>query len=137
MKFIFVLGVVAALVATTLYIGGDESGLKSLAQGAGPSLVAHWKLDEVTGTTAADSSPNGNDGILLNTDPATDWVPGKIAGALDFDGIDDHVVIANNPSLAITGTEITLAAWIFPRDGGASGGSRIISKRTDPGGSDV
>ena len=24
-------------------------------------------------------------------DPATDWVPGKVGGALDFDGVDDIV----------------------------------------------
>lgn len=47
------------------------------------------------------------------------------------------MVIANNPSLGIVGTEITLAAWINPRDGGARGGSRIISRRADAGGPDV
>ena len=57
--------------------------------------------------------------------------------ALDFDGIDDHVVIANMSSFHITGKAISLHAWLFPRDGGASGGSRMISKRTDAGGSDV
>ena len=57
--------------------------------------------------------------------------------ALDFNGSGDHVVIDNTSVLDITGTEITLAAWINPRDGGTSGGSRVISKRTDSGGSDV
>ena len=56
-------------------------------------LIGHWKLDESAGTTAADSSGNGNDGTLTNMDPATDWFPtgGQVNGALDFDGVDDRV----------------------------------------------
>ena len=34
--------------------------------------------------------------------------------ALDFDGIDDHVQIANNPNLVMTNT-LTLETWINPR----------------------
>ena len=47
----------------------------------GLDLVGHWKLDEDSGTTASDTSINGNEGTLTNMDPATDWVPGKIEGA--------------------------------------------------------
>ena len=36
----------------------------SVAQAADPSLVGWWKLDEGSGTTAADSSGHGNDGTL-------------------------------------------------------------------------
>ncbi|MGI9237413.1 MAG: FG-GAP-like repeat-containing protein, partial [Woeseiaceae bacterium] len=57
--------------------------------------------------------------------------------ALDFNGSSDHVVIDNTASLNITGTEISLVAWINPRDGGVNIGSRIISKRTNAGGSEV
>jgi len=90
---------VAALVVIVLSSGADNSVGISFAQSGDPTLVAHWTLDEVTGTTAADSSPSGIDGTLVNMDPAADWVPGNILGALDFDGIDDHVVIPYDPSL--------------------------------------
>jgi L-ascorbate metabolism protein UlaG (beta-lactamase superfamily)/N-acetylneuraminic acid mutarotase len=53
------------------------------------SLMAHWKLDETAGTTANDSA-DSKDGAL-NGNPI--WLPagGKIDGALQFDGADDHV----------------------------------------------
>jgi hypothetical protein len=50
-----------------------------------PSLIAHWALDETSGTVATDSAGT-NDGTLLG-DPA--WQPsgGKLGGALLFDGV--------------------------------------------------
>jgi len=47
-------------------------------------LVGHWKFDEVSGTTATDSSGNNNAGTLTN---GPTWTAGKIGGALSFDGI--------------------------------------------------
>jgi len=43
-------------------------------------LVAHWKMDDGTGTTVADSSGNGNDGTMGSNDA---WIDG---GGIDFDG---------------------------------------------------
>jgi hypothetical protein len=75
-------------------------------------LVAHWKLDEVSGITAYDSSGNGYDGILYGK-PV--WQPegGRIDGALLFDGVDDHVFCGNfNPSQATGQISVTLwAKW--------------------------
>jgi len=52
-------------------------------------LLAHWKLDERDGGIANDSAGD-NDGTL-NGDP--NWQPtgGKVAGTLEFDGVDDYV----------------------------------------------
>ena len=33
---------------------------------------------------------------------------------LDFDGIDDRIDCGNNPSIQITGYEITMEAWVYP-----------------------
>ena len=54
-----------------------------------PELVAYWKLDETEGDIAYDSAIN-YDGTLIG-DPV--WQPdaGMVAGALQFDGIDDYV----------------------------------------------
>ncbi len=54
-----------------------------------PTLVAHWALDETEGSIAKDSIGD-NDGVLFG-EPL--WQPdgGMVAGALQFDGIDDHV----------------------------------------------
>lgn len=56
-------------------------------------LVAHWGFDVGTGSVLAKNSTGlGNNGLLQNMDPATDWVAGKIGGALDFDGTDDGLI---------------------------------------------
>jgi hypothetical protein len=60
------------------------------------NLVAYWKFDEGTGTTTADSSGNGNTGILTN---GPLWTAGRIGNALYFDGIDDNVTVADSNSL--------------------------------------
>jgi len=74
-------------------------------------LVGHWKLDETSGTTAADSSGNGHNGTLVNMDPATDWVTGQIGNALALDGTDDHVTL---PIGSVIGslTNCTIATWV-------------------------
>ena len=46
------------------------------------NLVGYWKLDEGTGTTAADASGNGV--TLTYTAGTPSWVTGKIGGACDF-----------------------------------------------------
>jgi hypothetical protein len=46
-------------------------------------IVAHWKLDDKTGTIARDSSGNNYNGTLLGS--AT-WIEGVVAGALEVQG---------------------------------------------------
>ena len=70
--------------------------------------VAYWKFDESSGTSAADSSGNGYTGTLVNG-PA--WTSGRVDGALNFDGTNDHVVTVDDP-LDITGS-LTIAAWVY------------------------
>ena len=81
--------------------------LAPLALGAVPEgLVAHWPFDEGSGTTAFDSTGNGNDGVF-NGDPQ--WVPGIIGGALEFNG-DDFLNCGNGDTLQIQ-DQITIAFW--------------------------
>jgi predicted outer membrane repeat protein len=73
-------------------------------------LVAHWKLDDIGGNIAYDSSGNGHHGSLYG-DP--NWQPdgGKTAGALEFNGIDDYVL--ENGGLNLNGLDgLTIALWI-------------------------
>ncbi|MFZ0034624.1 MAG: LamG-like jellyroll fold domain-containing protein [Sedimentisphaerales bacterium] len=90
-------------------------------------LVGWWKLNETSGTTAADSSGSGNNGTLVNMTPATDWVTGMIGGGLDMDGVDDYVNCGNGASLNIT-AKITLAAWVKTRDTGDGQFNPYIAK---------
>jgi glucose/arabinose dehydrogenase/PKD repeat protein len=73
-------------------------------------LVAAWGFNAGTGPTAADSSPNGNTGTLLN---GPVWTTGKNGGALQFDGVDDRVRVDDASSLDLT-TAGTFEAWVYP-----------------------
>ncbi|MBW7990632.1 MAG: LamG domain-containing protein [Planctomycetes bacterium] len=82
--------------------------LTSMAGAADPDLVAHWKFDDGSGTTLFDSSGNGHDGTLVG-DPK--WVPGRLGGALEFDGDGDFVELENNTDFDIP-VNITITCWI-------------------------
>jgi hypothetical protein len=69
------------------------------------TLVGHWKFDEASGTTALDSSGNGNRGSVLNGGV---WTAGKIGRALSVDGVNDYV---NIPSSANYNS--TVGTWAF------------------------
>jgi len=77
-----------------------------------PNLIGWWKLDETSGTIAADSSSNGNDGALMG-DPQ--WVSGWINGALNLDGDGDYVDCGYDPIFDIATNEMTVAAWVTIR----------------------
>src|SRR3990170_7060226 len=69
------------------------------AQAAAPTngLVGYWAFDEGSGTTAGDSSGNGNNGTLTN---GPTWVAGKAGnGAVTLDGVDDRVLISTVPTI--------------------------------------
>jgi N-acetylneuraminic acid mutarotase len=69
----------------------DEKDLEILMShwGEEPGLIAKWKLDEVSGTTAADST-GANNGTLIS---GPLWQPdrGIEGGAILLDGVDDYV----------------------------------------------
>ena len=70
--------------------------------------MAEWHFDEGVGSVLADSSGNGNDGVIHG---AT-WVEGTYGGALSFDGVDDYVDVGRQPELINFGTEdFTVEAW--------------------------
>ena len=81
-----------------------------VAATASADLVAHWRLDETSGTTAHDSSGNRNDGTL-NGNPQR--APGMIGGALHLDGSSDYVRIPFNESLRVLNRgDFTFALWL-------------------------
>ena len=99
----------------TLYVGDITDG-----------LAAHWTFDDGSGTTAADSSGNGNDGMLVN---GPTWAGGIEGGGLDCDGVDDYVEIGTGSSVNAMTTQVTLSAWVQTT---ASASEIVIfGKRTD------
>lgn len=69
--------------------------------------IGWWKLDELTGDVATDSSNNGNPGTLHG---GPQWEPQE---GLRFDGEGDYVDCGSNDSLNITDS-ITISAWVKP-----------------------
>jgi len=63
------------------------------------NLIAHYRLDEVSGTIAADSSDNNYNGTLNGLD-SDDWTTGDINGAIEFDTTEQYVAI---PSAVLQG----------------------------------
>ncbi|MHC4158980.1 MAG: hypothetical protein ACYSSO_07855, partial [Planctomycetota bacterium] len=74
-------------------------------------LIAHWKFDEGSGSTAYDSAGD-NDGTLVN---GPVWTTGQIGGALSFDGVDDYVNIS---SFSMPQDSFTIQMWIKKRGSG-------------------
>jgi len=102
-----------------------------VARAADPDLVGWWRLDEGVGTTAADSSGQGNHGTLQG-DPQ--WVRGRIDMALQFDGVDDFVQVPHDEILTVD-NEVTVMAWINAERYDAPNGEAwqgILSKSNSP-----
>src|SRR5262245_40867636 len=94
--------------------------------------IAHWKLDDPSGSTAADSSGNGHTGMVAGATSTT----GKIAGAFSFDG-NDYVFSSEALSGGTTGSGLdmgtrdwTVAAWIKTTSSGM-----VVTKMGFVGGS--
>lgn len=76
-------------------------------------LAAYWPMDEGTGTTAADASGNGNDGMLSAGIPS--WSEPYIgSSSLRLGTPEERMVVPEPASLhALSGTNrLTIAFWI-------------------------
>jgi hypothetical protein len=91
-------------------------------------LVAWWPLDETSGTTANDIAGVPNNGAHVNGPTPT---PGKVAGALCFDGVDDFVLVPDHPDLNVGTGNFTLDAWVLTT--AAQGVVVLLDKRTGSG----
>ena len=83
--------------------------------GSESNLVAYYNMNEASGTTLNDLTSNLNDGTATNM-ANDDWVSNSLFAqdyALDFDGSDDYVEIADDDALDISNT-ISISAWIYP-----------------------
>jgi hypothetical protein len=72
------------------------------------SLVGYWKLDETTGTTAANSAAGAAANSVGVVNGTATWAPGQVAGGLTFDG-NTFLFVTNYPkaTAALSG-----AAWV-------------------------
>lgn len=93
-----------------------------------PGYIGWWKFDEGAGDTTADSSGNGNPGVLGGGNAARKpvWTTGKFGSGLSFDGVDDLVAMGSAALFNITGP-VTVEAWIKPAADSAPG-ARVVSR---------
>ena len=74
-------------------------------------LVGWWKLDDASGTSAADSSGNANTGTLTN---GPTWTTGQIGGGLSLSSAGSQSVqVSDAASLRLAGSW-TESTWIKP-----------------------
>ena len=93
--------------ASSIAYNPSEALYPSLRKG----MVGAWVPEmEHTGAHLIDYSGYGNNGVLTNMDPGTDWVHTENGLALDFDGSNDYVLIPRQPQLEVT-DKVTIAAW--------------------------
>jgi hypothetical protein len=77
--------------------------------------IAHWKFDEGSGSTALDSSGNNHTGTISGAV----YAPGRLNGALSFNGAGNYVFASEAQAGGVTGSGLdmgtrdwTVAAWI-------------------------
>jgi hypothetical protein len=80
------------------------------------------------GNTLLDRSGYGNHGTLTNMDAGTDWVGSRYGWALDFDGSNDFVSIADNDTLDIA-SPMSFCLWV----NGTSTANRVLMEKGSNG----
>ncbi len=97
-------------------------------QSAPTSSLAYWKFDDMTGTTAVDSTGNGKSG---NFGGSPTWtVEGKNGGALSFNGSSDYVSVTNDSDLNFGTSSFSISYWT--KSNYPSGTRGFIQKGSGP-----
>jgi len=111
-------------------------------------LIADWKFDETAGLVAADSSGRSNSLMLINY-PGDDsqWVTGRIGGALSFNLLSDGSVDPLHGYYAVTGNgvdaqpinldnqdQFSFSFWIDRMATNSGSFPRVITPYLDPAG---
>lgn len=94
-------------------------------------LVGYWSFNAPDlhwpTSVAYDRSGAGNNGSIVNMSNSSSPVAGASGQALNFDAVNDHILVPNSTSLNITGP-ITMSAWIKPNSFGQNNFGRIVHK---------
>jgi hypothetical protein len=100
--------------------------LRAYLTPAPPAPVAHWPLDEGSGTLAGDDTGGGSTGTLKSSQ-AVAWGQGPpgAAAAPVFDGTSTCMLVASTDQLAAA-APVSVAAWVNPAALGASGAGSVI-----------
>jgi hypothetical protein len=121
------------LIATNVYGAATSSvAVVQVTTFTITNTFAYWKFDETSGSSAADSSGNGNTGSLISfPGDNSQWIPGRVGGALNLNNTNvgqGYVTAADSPSLNFTNSlSFSLAAWVKGTPAQISGAG-IIAK---------
>ena len=93
-------------------------------------LVAQWDFDETTGQVARDSKGDLHGDLINFGDEASHWVPGRVGGAISFNG-SNYIEVADDASIGgDIQSALTIMAWFKSNValdvGGA--GNRMLEK---------
>ena len=97
-------------------------------------LIARWKFDETTGTSAADTL--GNIPGTWSGSAAVTSSAGMLASAFSFDGVDDAVDLGSPASLDNLRGGMTASIWINPASLGEGSRGRLFDKASTTAGDD-
>jgi DNA-binding winged helix-turn-helix (wHTH) protein len=101
------LAAVAAALLAVVSAGGLS--LRNTGMVEHESEVAWWRFDESAGNAVADSSGYGNAGRIYS---GVERVPGRLGGALRFNGLGDGIAGKAGGSIPIGNSPRTIAAWV-------------------------
>ncbi|MFH1013362.1 MAG: LamG domain-containing protein, partial [Thermoplasmatota archaeon] len=93
----------AQLRVGSMILSGEEKGFST-----SDAPIVLWHFNEGSGVIADDSVGN-NDGVLIRSPT---WVNGKDGKALNFNGNDTYVTVADSNALDLS-TQGTIMAWIY------------------------
>ncbi len=90
------------------------------------NLLNYWKLDEGNGTSANSEVIGGSTGTLINME-SDDWVNGKFASSLRFDGSNEYISMpVNDSKFNLTGP-MSISIWV-KREAAVGSFDSVISK---------
>jgi len=135
MVVIAIIGVIASIILVVTKSARDRAriarGLQfssSIYHALGAYAVGIWDFNEGSGTTATDTSGNGNDGDITGATYkcATDDTPSGKGCSLEFDGAD-RVTVPDDSSLDIPDT-LSISFWFKPSSYVTGYAQHIIEK---------
>ncbi len=108
-KFLQTVTACLVFVAVGWLVASPRPALGELLQNG---LISYWPLNDGSGTTALDGASGGGvaDNGTLRNSPT--WTTGMFGAGLQFNGIDQDVLIPASTDMDINTGGVTLSAWV-------------------------
>ncbi len=108
------------------YIAGQDALLVLDNEPTDDDLIAHWTMNDSSGTTVLDTAPFGADHSGVLTGDAM-WNEYGDGGSLSFDGQGDYVAVPDSSDLNTSIiTQRTVSAWLNANDVDVSSRKQVV-----------